>query len=136
MDEGGNMKRITILSAVLVSLLSVKGLADPPSHVARINYLDGSVSVMRGDLDEWDREVVNYPLVAGDQLCTDQHARAELHLGSTAIRLDDRTAISLLNLNDHATQISVTRGTAELHINRLGADETYEIDTPDASATL
>jgi hypothetical protein len=111
-------------------------VADPPARVARINYLQGSVSLQRGDLDEWSQAVINYPLVANDSLWTDDHARAELHIGSTAMRLSDQTSVSFLNLNDQVVQIRLAKGAVELHLNRLDPGEIYETDTPCASVSL
>jgi hypothetical protein len=119
-----------------VALFATIVVADPPARVARINYLQGPVSLQRGDLGAWDQAVVNYPLVANDSLWTDDHARAELHVGSTAVRLSDQTSISFLNLNDQTVQIRLAKGTVEFHLNRLAPGESYEIDTPCASASL
>src|SRR5262245_38916509 len=118
------------------ALLATIVVADPPARVARINYLQGSVSLQRGDLGAWDQAVVNYPMVADDSLWTDGGARAELHIGSTALRLADQTSISFLNLNDQVVQIRIAEGVAEIHLNRLDAGEGYEIDTPCASVSL
>ena len=118
------------------ALLTTIVVADPPARVARINYLQGSVSLQRGDLGAWDQAVVNYPMVADDSLWTDGGARAELHIGSTALRLADQTSISFLNLNDQVVQIRIAEGVAEIHLNRLDAGEGYEIDTPCASVSL
>jgi uncharacterized protein DUF6600 len=118
------------------ALLATIVVADPPARVARINYLQGPVSLQRGDLDEWDQAAINYPMVANDSLWTDDHARAELHIGSTALRLADQTSISFLNLNDQVVQIRLAKGVVELHLNRLDPEESYEIDTPCAFASL
>src|SRR5262245_25973530 len=118
------------------ALLATIVVADPPARVARINYLQGPVSLQRGDLDEWDQAAINSPMVANDSLWTDDHARAELHIGSTALRLADQTSISFLNLNDQVVQIRLAKGVVELHLNRLDPEESYEIDTPCASASL
>src|SRR5262249_36300879 len=120
----------------LVALLAAMAMADPPARVARINYLQGPVSLQRGDLDEWNQAVINYPLVANDSLWTGDRSRAELHIGSTAIRLSDQTSISFLNLTDQVIQIRLAKGSIELHLNRLDDNETYEIDTPDATVSL
>src|SRR4030095_4554208 len=126
-----------ILSALgTAALLATIVVADPPARVARINYLQGPVSLQRGDLDEWDQAVINYPMVSNDSLWTDDQARAELHIGSTAMRLPDRTSISFLNLNDQVVQIRLAKGVVELHLNRLDSGEGYEIDTPCASVSL
>jgi hypothetical protein len=118
------------------ALLATIVVADPPARVARINYLQGPVSLQRGDLDEWGQAAINYPMVDNDSLWTDDHARAELHIGSTALRLADQTSISFLNLNDQVVQIRLAKGVVELHLNRLDPEESYEIDTPCASASL
>ena len=118
------------------ALLATIVVADPPARVARINYLQGPVSLQRGDLGAWDQAVINYPMVANDSLWTDDQARAELHIGSTALRLADQTSISFLNLNDQVVQIRLAKGVVELHLNRLDPEESYEIDTPCASASL
>jgi hypothetical protein len=118
------------------ALLATVVAADPPARVARINYLQGPVSLQRGDLGAWDQAVINYPMVANDSLWTDDHARAELHIGSTDLRLADQTSISFLNMNDQAVQIRLAKGVVELHLNRLDPAESYEIDTPCASASL
>jgi hypothetical protein len=126
-----------IFSALGVSvLLATIAVADPPARVARINYLQGSVSLQRGDLAEWNQAVINYPMVANDSLWADDQARAELHIGSTAVRLSDQTSISFLNLNDQVVQIRLAKGTVEFHLNRLDSGESYEIDTPSASVSL
>jgi hypothetical protein len=118
------------------ALLATIVVADPPARVARINYLQGSVSLQRGDLGAWDQAVINYPMVASDSLWTDGQARAELHIGSTALRLADQTSVSFLNLNDRAVQLRLAKGVVELHLNRLDPEESYEIDTPCASVSL
>jgi len=59
---------------------------DPPSRVARLNYASGSVSFQPGGEGDWVQAVVNRPLTTGDNLWTDKDARAELHVGSTALR--------------------------------------------------
>lgn len=130
-----SIKRIFSALGAAALLASIV-VADPPARVARINYLQGPVSLQRGDLGAWDQAVINYPMLANDSLWTDDHARAELHIGSTALRLADQTSISFLNLNDQAVQIRLAKGVVELHLNRLDPAESYEIDTPCASASL
>jgi hypothetical protein len=52
------------------------------------------------------------------------------------MRLSDQTSISFLNMNDQVVQIRLAKGVVELHLNRLDPKESYEIDTPCASASL
>src|SRR5207244_13254004 len=58
----------------------------------------------------WVWASVNRPLTTGDGLWTDVGSRAELHIGSTAIRVGQNTAFSFLNLDDNAVQIQLNAG--------------------------
>jgi hypothetical protein len=109
---------------------------DPPSRVARLNYLNGQVSFRPGSVEDWAAASVNYPLTTGDHLWTDPGAQAELHVGSTALRMGSETALEILNLDDRTVQLSLTDGSLNVHIRTMRPDEVYEVDTPNASVSL
>src|SRR3989442_10321922 len=109
---------------------------DPPSRVARLSYAHGTVSFNPGGTDDWVSAVVNRPITSGDKLWTDNDARAELHLGSAAIRLSSNTGFSFLNLDDRMAQIRLTEGTINVRVRRLEQDETFEIDTPNLAFSI
>ena len=93
----------------LAGMLVVAGVAcaddDPPSRVARLNFVDGAVSFQAAGHDDWSEAVINYPLTTGDRLWADENSHAELHIGSAAIRIDSHTALAFLNLDDRMTQV-------------------------------
>ncbi len=109
---------------------------DPPSRVARLSYAHGTVSFNPGGTDDWVSAVVNRPITTGDKLWTDNGARAELHIGSAAIRLSSNTGFSFLNLDDRTAQIRLTEGTLNVRVRRLENDETFEIDTPNLAFSI
>jgi hypothetical protein len=110
--------------------------ADPPSRVARLNYVSGPVSFRPGSVDEWTAATLNYPLTTGDHLWADAGARAEMHIGSTAIRMDSTTAMSILALDDAVAQISLTEGTIDVRLRYMVEGDTFEVDTPNAAIVL
>ena len=55
---------------------------DPPSRVARLGYMEGSVSFQPAGETEWVQAVDNRPMTTGDKLWADKDSRAELQLGS------------------------------------------------------
>jgi hypothetical protein len=126
--------------ALALALLAPRRAAaddeDPPSRVARLSYSSGTVSFNPGGTDDWVSAVVNRPMTTGDKLWTDNGARAELHIGSAAIRLSSNTGFSFLNLDDRMAQIRLTEGTLEVRVRRLGQDETFEIDTPNLAFSI
>jgi len=109
---------------------------DPPSRVARLSYTHGNVSFNPAGTDDWVTAVVNRPITTGDKLWTDNRSRAELNIGSAAIRLSSNTGFSFLNLDDRTAQIRITEGTLNVRVRRLENDETLEIDTPNLAFSV
>jgi hypothetical protein len=109
---------------------------DPPSRVARLGYLQGSVSFQPAGETDWVGAVPNRPMSTGDQLWTDQGSRAEVQLGSATIRLAPNTGFSFLNLDDQTVQIQLTSGMINLSVRRLGENDVFEVDTPNQAFTV
>src|SRR5258707_9368060 len=109
---------------------------DPPSRVARLNYIQGQVSFRPGSVEEWAPATLNYPLYNGDHLWADMGGQTELHIGSTAIRMGSETALAILNLDDRMVQLSITGGVLNVRLRALGEGESFEVDTPNAAVTL
>jgi hypothetical protein len=109
---------------------------DPPTRVARLAYVEGSVSMQPGGTDEWVDAPLNRPLTTGDAVWSDANSRVELQLDGSLVRLSSRTSISFLNVADHVTQIQLSAGTLMVRVRRLDDDETYEIDTPNLALSV
>ncbi|HZS70444.1 MAG TPA: DUF6600 domain-containing protein [Candidatus Acidoferrum sp.] len=141
------MKKASLVT--FLSLLAVASLAalfaparaaadddDPPSRVARLSQLRGSVSFNPAGTDDWVDAVVNRPVTIGDKLWSDKDGRVELKLDGTSIRLASNTGMSFLNLDDNTTQIQLTAGTLRVRVKRLDDNETFEIDTPNLAFSI
>lgn len=109
---------------------------DPPGRVGRLNYSQGSISFRPAGEDDWVTAVPNRPMVAGDDLWADENSRAEVHVGSTALRLGPKTGITFLELDDRNTQIRLAEGSLILRVRHLDDDDNYEVDTPNLAFTL
>ena len=72
----------------------------------------------------------NRPLTSGDNLWADKGARAELHVGSTAIRMSAETSLSFLDLDDHSTQLRLSLGSVLLRVRHFDDGDNFEVDTP------
>ena len=131
---GGRVLR-HLLGFFLV-LVSLGAMADPPTRVARISYVTGAASFSVGGEPDWARAVVNRPLITGDKLWVDRGARAELQMGSAAIRVGSSTSLALLNLDDRTTQIQLTQGLLNLRVRRLDRGEVFEIATPNLAYSI
>jgi DNA segregation ATPase FtsK/SpoIIIE-like protein len=109
---------------------------DPPGRVARIGYFDNSVSFLAAGSQEWESAMLNRPIIAGDQLSTDAGARAEMHVGSTALRLGSQTHASFSRLDDNEAFITVQQGTLSLRVRQLFPGEHLEVNTPNVALSI
>ena len=110
--------------------------ADPPSRVARISFLDGSVSMQPGGAGDWGAASLNRPVTIGDKLWTDQSSRLELQAGEASIHLGSMTALSFLNLDEMATQMRLAEGRIHFRVREMREGDLYEVDTPNMAFTV
>jgi hypothetical protein len=109
---------------------------DPPSRVAQLSYLDGSVSMQPGGSGDWSSAARNRPITIGDKLWVDKDARAELQAGQTTIHLGGMTALSFLNLDRTITQMRLAEGSINFRVREMREGDLYEVDTPNAAFTV
>jgi hypothetical protein len=126
------------LGCQIVAMTLVAGVAsaDAPARVARIAFVSGAVSFRPAALNEWAAATVNYPMTTGDHLWTDPTGRAELQLGSMAIRLAPNTSVSFITLDDRVSQLRLAQGTVFFSVRDLMSEEAVEVDTPNAAVSL
>jgi hypothetical protein len=103
---------------------------DPPSRVARISFLDGTVSFQPGGSGDWGSAAKNRPVTVGDKLWTDKASRAELQAGAASIHMGSMTALSFLNLDENIMQVRIAEGAVNFRVRELREGDLYEVDTP------
>jgi len=125
-----------VLCLLVVVALPAFAFNDPPIRVARLNYVEGDVSLQPGGETDWGWATLNRPMTTGDSLWTGDSSRAEMHIGSTAIRVGGQTSVSFLNLNDRTVQIQLNSGTIDVRVRNLYGEDVFEIDTPNLAFTV
>ncbi len=140
---------------IALTLLAVSGLAaaqnalnapqndlqnesqnDPPSRVARLQFIEGRVSLQPGGVDDWIDASLNRPLTTADRVWTDRDSRAELTMASAALRMGSETSLMITNLNDNTAQIELDQGTLSLSVRYLNQGDIIEVDTPNFAYTV
>jgi uncharacterized protein DUF6600 len=133
---------LTRLAGLVVLSLLMLGVAfadedDPPGRVARVSYVQGSVSLEPAGQQDWVGAEINRPLTTNDKLWSDMAgSRAELDIGGAVIRLGANTGFSFLNLDDSVAQMQVTAGSVIVRVRELLENQTYEVDTPNVALLL
>ncbi len=123
------MKRLLACFSLVLLCFATSVLADPPSKVARLSYIEGAVTYSSTANNKWSFATLNRPLITGDRIWTDKQGRAEIQLGSAVVRINTETNLGILNFNQRLAQIQLTQGTINLSV-RKNAGITYEINTP------
>jgi hypothetical protein len=135
---------LAALAAVILLLFQIAPSAlaqdqddqDPPTRAGRLGYVHGTVSFQPGGQGDWLDAVANRPLTTGDNLWADSGARAEVQIGSSSIRLNSETSVTLLALEDNTTQLRLSLGTIFFRVRHLREGETFEVDTPNLAFNI
>ena len=102
---------------------------DPPGRVARISELSGQVWVYSPDSGDWVSATRNQPLTTGDRLATEGGARAEMQIGSTSVRLDAASELSVVQLDDERVVLDLNGGSAIARVRDLSGAGQLELAT-------
>ena len=97
MHRAINLTLVLFVTALLTTGLTQRASAqpdDPPTRVARLGYIGGSVSLEPAGESEWVQAVPNRPMTTGDKIWADRDSHAELQLGSALIELNSNTGVS------------------------------------------
>jgi len=109
---------------------------NPPGRVARLQYMDGQVSMQPGGVNDWIAASENRPLTTSDRIWTDKNSRAELNVGDGFIRMNSETSVTLTNVSDNTVQLELDQGTLDITVRHLEPGEVYEVDTPNYAFTV
>ncbi len=69
-------------------------------RVARISFIKGDVQIRRSDGDQWEKAVLNLPVVEGDEISTGGDARLEIQFNAaTHFRVTENSYLKVVSLN-------------------------------------
>jgi len=127
-----------VLLAAIGGLLgfALPALADPPARVGRLSEISGTVSFHDSADEQWSPATLNYPVTSGNSFWTEPGARAEIHVGSTAIHLDGTTELDITALDDQRFDATLPQGTINIRVPRFNNGDGYNIATPRGTVTL
>ena len=109
---------------------------DPPARAARLQYFSGSVSVQPQGKGDWANAELNRPLTNSDNIWADKDSRAEISVGSGALRTGAESSLTLTRIDENTVQVELHQGALSLHVRELYNNEIYEVDTPNQAFTV
>jgi hypothetical protein len=126
-----------LFAALVLSAAQLQAEAgDPSARVARLAYIEGTVSVQPSGVDQWSQAETNYPVATGDRIYTDKDGRDELSIGGVVVRMWHVTDLTMTSLNDQLTQLGLAQGTVRLRTFGLDPSQQVEVDTPNGAITV
>jgi hypothetical protein len=111
---------------------------DVTGRVARISYIGGDVQVRRSGAQDWEKAVLNLPVVEGDEIVTSENARLEIQIDTrTFVRIEERSDVRIATLKDEGIALSVPTGTISIRVNEFDRDRAFiEVDIPNTTIAV
>lgn len=108
------------------------------ARVARISFLSGEAKIRRNGVEEWEKAVLNLPLVEGDEIATDRGTRLEIQFDKNShARLDENAYLKIVSLKDENVALSLSLGTMSVRLTVFYKDQSsFEIDAPRTTVAL
>jgi hypothetical protein len=128
--------RIPLVAAAITLATTNLAWADPPARVGRLSQISGTVSSHASGEDQWSAAVINEPVTSGNAFWTEPNSHAEIHVGSTALRMDGSTELDVTQLDDSGLQSQLMQGTVAINVPQIRDGETYVVATPRGTVTL
>ena len=114
------MKKIAVLLVALSAFAAAEAaLADPPAFVGRLSLVEGAASIRHAYDQQWVPGGVNFPVVAGDGIWSDQGSRAEIEIGGSEARLDETSELDIERLDENGATLRVPQGAINLTVHFL-----------------
>lgn len=110
--------------------------SEPPARVGRLAFTSGSVSFHDSAETAWAPAVVNTPITTGDAIWTEPHARSEISLAGTRIRMEDTSELDMLALDDTRTRLRLSQGRIDIKTLSFDPSQPYQILTPRGTISL
>ena len=125
-------------AALLVALATSSfawGEALDPERITYLGYVEGPLTFKAAG-QRASSELPQRPLVRGDRLVTGGGGRAELLLGTSVVRLDERTELSIARLDLYSARLDLESGAISLHVPDWLEGETLEIVTSNTTVAI
>ncbi len=127
---------LKILGLLLLALSAGAVLADPPARVGRLAYTQGAVDLRATYDGDPTPALQNWPLTSYNVITTGPGARAELSVGSGAIRLDADSELEIAALDDTHLRLRLLQGGLNARISSPDLVQDFELDTAQGRLTL
>ncbi|WP_221229525.1 DUF6600 domain-containing protein [Niveibacterium umoris] len=112
-----------VLALAMSAQVALAQEPDPPGRVGRLSYAEGRTEAWTEDRGDWAPIGLNTPVTSRTGLWTSANGRAEVRVGSTAVRLDADSQANFNQIDDAGIAIEVPRGVLRVRLRTLPDDD-------------
>ena len=108
------------------------------SRVSRISFIRGDVQIKREGSQDWEKAILNLPIVEGDEITTGAGARVEIQLNITSyIRITENSYLKVSGLQEAGIVLSLSEGSLNVRLTEFNKDTAFfEIDAPKTTVAI
>ena len=121
---------------LVLATLSAWALADPPGRVGRISATQGQVTFRSDYRDEAMPATLNWPVTSGNLIETGAGARAEIRVGSAAVRVAANSELEFAQLDERHFTLRLNDGSASVRIRNREQVDDFVLQTPHGRVLL
>jgi len=109
---------------------------DPPTSVARIAEMTGTVSFHAPGSQDWQAATLNYPVPPGAGVWAEARSHAAVDIPGARVHLDGASDLEVTNLVPQSATLNVPQGAVILRVYPGVSGQTFEVDTPHGAARI
>ena len=93
------------------------------ARVSRISFIRGDVQIRRDGSQDWEKAILNLPVVEGDEITTGAGARVEIQLNiNSHVRLSENGFLKFTGLKDGGVVLSLSEGSLNVRLTAFDSD--------------
>jgi hypothetical protein len=95
----------------------------PPARVGQLSLISGNARMRVDRASAWEQAALNTPVTTGSALATEAPGRAEVRVGSAALRLAQDAQVVWTEITDNSLHIDIKDGLIALRVRALAPGE-------------
>ena len=120
---------LAVIASAVLATSAFSAFAEPPNRVGRVSLTEGNVSFYMDRNEGWKPARINYPVTSENSVWTGAASRAEVRIGSSALRLDNNSIVDFIRITDDQTQAYLQRGTINIRTRSDRDQNTFSVET-------
>jgi hypothetical protein len=108
----------------------------PPARVGQVSLISGNVRMRVDRASAWEQAALHTPITTGSALATEAPGRAEVRVGSTALRMAQDSQLVWTEIDDNNLHIEIKEGLFALRVRMLASGQRVLLTAGDVTVQV